>query len=212
LTDRPSPPLLTDRLLELAETVTLSDGDVLFEQGDTGEALYRIVEGDVEISVLSSEGRKLTLDIMRPGAILGEIALFDPGPRTATVTALGPVRLQRIRNSDLQRELARSPELAVDLVRLAGRRMRWMNGQITEQVFLPMPVRLARRLLYLTEGRDGTLSMSQAEVAEFTGATREAVSRVLGEWKAVGMVELIRGGLRVTDRAGLQALAETDEF
>lgn len=205
-------PDLAARLDALAETVRLSPGEILFGQGDAGEALYSVLSGEVEVSVLSAEGRKLTLDIMRPGAVLGEIALFDPGPRTATVTAIAETRLSRIRNRDLQAELRRSPELAVELVRLAGQRMRWMNRQFTDQVFLPMSLRLARRLLYLTDGRDGPLAMSQAELAEFTGATREAVSRVLGEWKAAGLVEVSRRGLSVTDRPGLRRIADFDEI
>ena len=70
-----------------AKPITLAAAEVLFEQGDPGDALFAITEGALEISVISLNGRKLSLDLMGPGAIFGEIALFDPGPRTATVTA-----------------------------------------------------------------------------------------------------------------------------
>ena len=82
-------PELRAALDALATRQGLSKGDVLFEQDDEGDALYAIEKGRVEISVLSEDGRKLVLDIMGPGAVLGEIALFDPGPRTGRL--LGPL-------------------------------------------------------------------------------------------------------------------------
>ena len=91
----------SERLLEIldseAREVLLQAGDILFDQGDDGDALYAIVSGAVEFSTLSSAVRKLSLDIMRAGAVFGEIALFDPGPRTAAATALEPSRLRRLR-------------------------------------------------------------------------------------------------------------------
>lgn len=198
---------LIEALEAVARPVVLKKGEVLIEQGDDGDALYSIETGVLEVSVLSEEGRKLTLDILRPGAMFGEIALFDPGPRTATVMALEPARLLSVRNSDLLARLKDSPDLAVDMVKLAGQRMRLMNRQLTDQVFLPLSVRLARKLVYLAADRGDVVSMSQSELAEFTGATREAVSRTLSDWKAEGLVEPIRRGVRLIDRAALEQMA-----
>ncbi|MDE4173475.1 Crp/Fnr family transcriptional regulator [Phaeobacter sp. PT47_59] len=202
---------LRQMLESQASDIRLSQGETLFEQGDTGDALYAIVEGALEFSILSVSGRKLTLDLMRPGAIFGEIALFDPGERTATVTATEPSRLRRLRNRDILGQIERHPELAGDLLRLAGQRMRWMSAQLNEQVFLPMPVRLARKLLYLTpEGGNGRLGLSQSELAEFVGATREAVSKTLSNWKRSGIIEINRGALQIIDRKALGLLAEPE--
>ncbi|MEL0436196.1 Crp/Fnr family transcriptional regulator [Phycobacter sp. K97] len=202
---------LREMLDSQASDIRLSQGEVLFEQGDTGDALYAITEGALEFSILSAAGRKLTLDLMRPGAIFGEIALFDPGPRTATVTATEPSRLRRLRNRDILSQIRQYPDLAGDLLRLAGQRMRWMNAQLNEQVFLPMPVRLARKLLYLTpEGGNDRLGLSQSELAEFVGATREAVSKTLSNWKRNGIIEINRGALQILDRKALALLAEPE--
>lgn len=205
----------SDRLKRLlagqASEIVLDQGEVLFEQGDEGDALFVIVEGAVEFSILSSAGRKLSLDIMRPGSIFGEIALFDPGPRTATATACEPARVRRVRNPDVLEQLRLHPELAADMIRLAGQRMRWMNMQLNEQVFLPISSRLARKLLHLTaESEDGALNLSQSELAEFVGATREAVSKTLATWKRTGVIDSNRGGLQIRDREALHALAEPD--
>ena len=96
---------LTDMLRGLATDHRLDKGQVLFDAGDPGDALFAVVDGALEISVYSEDGRKLSLDIMRPGAILGEITLFDPGPRTATATALEPTLLRRVRHSDVLIEI-----------------------------------------------------------------------------------------------------------
>lgn len=202
---------LKELLHSLATDVTLASGDILFEEGDDGDALYALLRGQLELSVLSADGRKLSLDVVRPGALFGEIALFDPGPRTATATALEDTTLRRIRNGDLLKAIADHPQLAADLIRLAGQRMRWMNKQLSEQVFLPLSTRLARKVLYLS-GESGTLSLSQAELAEFVGATREAVSKTLSTWKKQETIRLTRGGLDILDRAALDTLAGVDQF
>lgn len=205
---------LKQMLADQADEILLKAGDVLFEQGDEGDALYAILSGSLEFSVLSVSGRKLSLDMMGPGAVFGEIALFDPGNRTATVTALKESRLLRVRNSDVMRRIQSQPELATDMIRLAGHRMRWMNGQMNEQVFLPMPTRLARKLLYLASVGEPQelLALSQSELAEFIGATREAVSKTLSSWKKEGVVEASRRGLSILDHSALEALAQPDEI
>ncbi|OWU72599.1 Crp/Fnr family transcriptional regulator [Marinibacterium profundimaris] len=209
---------LIDILEGLSTEIRMTRGQVLFEAGDPGDALFAVTEGALEISVYSEDGRKLTLDIMRAGSILGEITLFDPGPRTATATALEPTVLRRVRHCDVLSEITKTPELAIDLIHLAGKRMRYMNRQLNEQVFLPVPLRLARKILYLTQSDDPaklkdhgmSLRLSQAELAEFVGATREAVSKTLSNWKKDGVVEASRGGLTVLDRPALELIAEPE--
>jgi CRP-like cAMP-binding protein len=206
---------LLDLLNSVAAEVELEEGEVLFEQGDPGDALYAITSGSLEVSILSREGRKLSLDVMRPGALFGEIALFDPGTRTATVTALEPSHVRGVKNADVLSAVRETPELAIDLIQLAGKRMRWMSSQLNEQVFLPMPARLARKILYLTvDGSEhlSLLTLSQAELAEFVGATREAVSKTLSVWKRGGVIDASRGGLRVLDRDALQVMADLHQI
>lgn len=208
-------PELRDLLNRMSARITLKDGETLFEQGDDGDSLYAVSEGAIELSVLSREGRKLSLDMLRPGTVFGEIALFDPSARTATAIAVGPAALLRVTNADLLHELRRKPELAIDLVRVAGQRMRWMGRQLSEHVFLPMPSRLARKVLHLTAHQaDGPkhLKMSQAEIAEYVGATREAVSKTLSVWKTQGVIQITRGGISIIDPATLQAMADLDEL
>ena len=123
---------LIEMLDDLATEIRLAPGEVLFEQGDEARELYALVSGALEISVLSMDGRKLALNVLRNGALFGEIALFDPGERTATVTASEPSTLRRIRHDDVLERIRKEPELAIDLIQLAGQRMRWMDRQLTD--------------------------------------------------------------------------------
>lgn len=200
--------VLIAALAPLATQLSLSKGEVLCNEGDDADCLYWVTAGMLEISVLSEEGRRLTLDIARRGAILGEIAMFDPGPRTATITALDPSDLCRVRHGDVRAALSKDPTLASDLFRIAGQRMRWMNTQMMEQATLIAPVRIARRLLYLTKGSPEALHLSQEELADFSGTTREAVSRAFKVWKAANLIEVNRRGIRVLNRDTLAVLAD----
>ena len=196
-----------------ATEISLAQGETLFEQDDEGDALYAILEGTLEVSFLAMSGRKLTLTLMRPGEVFGEIALFDSGPRTATIAAAEPSRVLRVRRGDVLSQIRQHPELAEDMIRLAGLRMRWMGSQLNEQVFLPMPIRLARKLLHLSGLQDdptGRITLSQSELAEFVGATREAVSKTIATWKRDKVVEATRGGLLIQDFEALRELAESD--
>lgn len=208
-------PRLKQMLAAQATEIKLDRGFTLFKQGDPGNALYAVLSGSMEISILSLDGRKLSLDLVGPGAVFGEIALFDPGPRTATVTAAEPSRVLRVLNADVMDELRRYPELAIDMVRLAGQRMRWMGAQINEQVFLPVPTRLARKLLHLSthQGAGATkVHLSQAELAEYVGATREAISKTIANWKRMNVIDVSRGALTILDPDALQALADPDQI
>jgi len=204
----------SDDLLSILNSVStvidLPSSEVLFSEFDEGDALYIVQKGAIEISTISEDGRKLGLEIMRAGAVFGEIALFDPGPRTATASAMEPTQLLQVRNSDVLREIHQRPELSVELLRLAGTRMRWMNMQLHEYVFLALPARLARKVLHLTldaTGPSKTHNLSQTDLADFTGATREAVSKTMSVWKHKGIIETGRGKLMILDRPALHQIA-----
>ncbi len=204
---------LRDMLSAQATEISLAQSETLFEQGDEGDALYAILDGTLEVSFLAMSGRKLTLTLMRPGEVFGEIALFDNGPRTATIAAAEPSRVLRVRRNDVMKQVRQQPDLAEDLIRLAGLRMRWMGSQLNEQVFLPMPIRLARKLLHLSDLQDNPserITLSQSELAEFVGATREAVSKTISGWKRDNVVEASRGGILIQDFSALRELADSD--
>jgi CRP-like cAMP-binding protein len=210
-------PRLMELLGTLARETRLAAGSALFEQGDAGDALYAVIEGTLEIAVTAEDGRCFALTRFGPGDVFGEIALFDPGPRTASASALTDATLLEIRHAALAEAVGADPGAAAELLRLAGMRMRAMSRQIGEQAFLPLPARLARRILALAgpSGPDGTpdrLAISQARLADYAGATREAVAKILSEWRRAGLLDSARGSLTLKDRAALEALAGREMF
>ena len=206
---------LKNLITKLGSEFLMQPGEVLMEQGDEGDTFYVVLSGALEISVMSSDGRKLSLNVAHKGDVIGEIALFDPGPRTATVRARERSRIRGVKNADVMNALVRSPELMAELIRLAGRRLRWMGHQLSEQVFLPLPARLARKIQHLTaHNMDArpVLPLSQMELAEFTGASREAVSKTLAGWSREGHVKMTRGALQVLNRDAMEKIAEFSLF
>ncbi len=202
------------RLMERVSIKTqLAAGTLLFQKDEEADSIFVLDEGEIEISVTSVDGRKLALEILTPPEVFGEIGLFA-GRRTADATALGAVRLRRVRRSDFLAGLRDEPDLSVEIIELLCARLRDISDKLEERAFKPLPTRIARRILHLSEkyaDRGGTIPLSQAELADFAGATREAVAKTLGQWRAQGWIELPRGALAIKDRVPLQILASSDE-
>lgn len=188
----------------------LEPGTVLFRKDDESDTFYLIDEGEIEISVTSSGGRKLSLEILTAPEVFGEIGLFA-GRRTADATALTHAVLRSVRRSDLLTSIRSDPDLALALIDLLCARLRAVSDKLEERTFQPLSVRLARRLVHLLDtyiGREGTVPLSQTELADFAGATREAVAKTVGQWRQRGWIEVSRGAIHVRDRAALNAVAQ----
>jgi CRP-like cAMP-binding protein len=172
-----------------------------------------VVAGQVRISTGAADGREIFLNIMEPGDTFGEIALLDGGTRTATATAMTASELVSIRREPLYALLGREPQVAVELLRLCGERLRWTSGLLEDAALLDAPARLAKRLLSLgrlhgEKNGDGfTLRISQEDLASFLGVTRQAVNQQLQAWKAGGLLDLARGAVVVQDPAALARAA-----
>jgi CRP-like cAMP-binding protein len=182
--------------------VSLGRSEVLFTEGDQGDRLYVIVEGKIKLGRTSSDGRENLLAILGPGEMFGELSLFDPGPRTATATSVGDSRLIGLGHDALQPWLAQHPEVALTLLNALARRLRRTNETLADLVFSDVPGRVAKALLDLSTrfGRptdDGILvahELTQEELAQLVGASRETVNKALADF-------VTRGWLRLEARA-----------
>lgn len=203
-------PALKAVIKRTARPIELDSGTILFTQGDDADTFYIVDDGEIEIGVLSAEGKKLTLEVMTPGEVFGEIGLFA-GRRTASAVAIGKTRLRSVRRADLLAAMRRDPELALQFIDLLCDRLCAVSEKLEERSFMPLPTRLARRLLHLADKlapADGVIPVSQAALADFAGATREAVAKTLAIWRARGWVELSRGVVRIRDKVALGVLAD----
>ncbi len=200
---------LIGALRPVATEITLPAGRFLFQQGDDADEIFALSSGRLEVSVLSENGQNIALNVIAPGQVFGEIALFDQGRRTATIAALETSRILRVGAARLNDELRRNSDLALALLRLAVGRARWVSEQLENLAFAPLNIRLARRLLYLQRtigNADGSLSVSQGALGDHVSASREAVSKTLSQWKREGIVDVGRGKLVIRDPERLRAL------
>ncbi|MEO3752636.1 Crp/Fnr family transcriptional regulator [Streptomyces sp. B6B3] len=178
--------------------VTLARGDTLFHEGDPGDRLYVVTEGKVKLQRTSPDGRENMLAVLGAGELIGELSLFDPGPRTATAIAVTEVRLLGLGHPDLQPWLKMRPEVGAALLRAVARRLRHTNDRMSELVFSDVPGRVAKALLDLSrrfgvqsdEGIHVVHDLTQEELAQLVGASRETVNKALADFAARGWLRL----------------------
>lgn len=198
----------------MATIRVVSRGQDLFRQGDEGDAIYLLQSGSLEISLMSDDGRKLALNILKRGDIFGEVGLIDGGRRSATATALEDCSLLRVGRRRLLDEFTKTPTLALELMGLLIERVRWIGSQLEDHALQPLEIRLARRIVFLAERLSddkGRIPLSQSDLADHVSATREAVSKKLSEWKHLGVVEVRRGNFEILDYQALKIIAAIDQ-
>lgn len=176
----------------------VSKGEVLFAEGDPGDRMYVILEGKVKLGRTSGDGRESLLLILGPGEMFGELSLFDPGPRTSTATALTDAVVLGLGNEQLRPWLAGRPEVAAALLQALARRLRRQNEAMADLVFSDVPGRVAKALMDLGEkfgevtpdGLMVTHDMTQEELAQLVGASRETVNKALADFAQRGWIRL----------------------
>ncbi|HZP14590.1 MAG TPA: Crp/Fnr family transcriptional regulator [Nocardioides sp.] len=185
-------------LAESLSEVKIRRGDVLFHEGDTGDELFIVLDGKVKLGRTSVDGRENLLAILGPGQMFGELSLFDPGPRSATVTAITDCTFASLSHEDLLKWLEARPVVASGLLAQLAGRLRKANDVVSDLVFSDVPGRVAKALLDLADrfGRtadDGVHvhhDLTQEELAQLVGASRETVNKALADFASRGWVRL----------------------
>jgi CRP-like cAMP-binding protein len=187
----------------------------LMAQGDEGTTLFIILSGLARVSMVAANGREIVLDYAEPGAVLGEIAFLDGGERTASVHALDPVEALVLSRSAFNEVVSRHPGLPLRLLKAMAHRIRQNNAVIEADRAYTSGPRLARFLLRLMMGAsavesDGQLriGLSQGELGNFAGMSREQINRQLSAWADSGIVGLKGGRVSIIDREALMDIAE----
>ena len=177
-------------------------GDSVFVEGEEGDTLYIVLAGKIKIGRKAADGRENMLSVMGPSDMFGELSLFDPGPRTATATVVTDARLAALSHSSLRPWITDRPEIAEQLLRVLARRLRRTNDALADLIFTDVPGRVAKALLQLAErfgsqeddGLHVRHDLTQEELAQLVGASRETVNKALADFAS-------RGWLRVDSRA-----------
>ncbi|CAN5447136.1 Crp/Fnr family transcriptional regulator [soil metagenome] len=187
-----------ERLIQSMTASMCLKGEEIFHEGDRGDSLYVITTGKVKLGRSSSDGRESLLAVLGPGEMFGELSMFDPGPRLTSATAVNDTHLIALHNRDLRSFIADHPEVAMQMLAGLARRLRRTNEGLSDLVFTDVPGRVAKALLDLS-GRFGQSNddgvkvnhdLTQEELAQLVGASRETVNKALADFAARGWLTL----------------------
>ena len=182
-------------------------GETVFTEGEQGNNLYIVLTGKVKIGRRAADGRENMLSVMGPSDMFGELSLFDPGPRTATATVVTDARLASLAHTSLRPWINDRPDIAEQLLRVLARRLRRTNDALADLIFTDVPGRVAKQLLALserfgTEEADGLRvhhDLTQEELAQLVGASRETVNKALADFASRGWVRVDSRALTILD-------------
>ncbi|NBU32075.1 MAG: Crp/Fnr family transcriptional regulator [Actinobacteria bacterium] len=195
---------------------SLKKGDVLFQESDLGDQLYLITEGKIKLSHTSSDGRESLFTVLGPGDMFGELSVFDPGPRTSTAIAVTDVQVLGLKHDVLRPWLTERPEVAQSLLQALANRLRRNSETMSDLVFADVPGRVAKVLLQLNEkfgvdsatGRAVPHDLTQEEIAQLVGASRETVNKALADFVSRGWIRLETRSVHILELGRLQGRAK----
>lgn len=178
--------------------IAMRRGDRLFAEGDIGDQLYVVIEGKIKLSRAAPDGRESLVSVHGPGDMFGELAMFDPTYRTSGATAVTDARLAVLAHDDLRVCLETRPAVAMHLLRGLAQRLRKITEANTNLVFTDVPGRVAKALLELAgkfgvqqeDGLQVTHDLTQEELAQLVGASRETVNKALADFATRGWIQL----------------------
>jgi CRP/FNR family transcriptional regulator len=195
--------------------VRIRRGETLFAEGDSGDKLYVILVGKIKLSRAAPDGRENLLSVHGPGEMFGELSLFDPRPRTASAIAVTDAQLAGLAHDDLRSWLTSRPDVSMYLLRALAQRLRRINDGRADLVFTDVPGRVAKALLDLAErfgvpqpdGIQVNHDLTQEELAQLVGASRETVNKALADFAARGWLQLSAKSVLLLDQERLRKRA-----
>jgi len=183
-----------------AVTRTFPKNTVVVSEGDQTDTLYIVVSGRVKIYVSDEKGKEIVLNHGGPGEYFGEMVLGE-GPRSASVMTLEPTRLLVVPKEDFREFVSKSPDFSLHLIRKLIRRVRALTNDVKSLALMDVYGRVARMLLELAVEREGALVIegrpTQQEIANRVGASREMISRILGDLVGGGYITVERDRITI---------------
>jgi CRP/FNR family transcriptional regulator, cyclic AMP receptor protein len=199
-------------LADASRLRTFRRGQVVFTTSDPGDTVIVVVSGRVKVTVRSADGAELTLAIIHPGGLLGEIGIVDGGSRSADAETLEASQLLLIPRDAVRDVCARVPSAAQALTASIAATLRRLTEATADLVFLDLPRRVAKVLLSQPRGDDGIIrpGLSQEELAHQVGSTRQSVNAALRGFERRGWIEMHERAVAVKQPAALSRFAGTE--
>jgi CRP/FNR family cyclic AMP-dependent transcriptional regulator len=200
-------PSAVSMLAEQFHSIEFPRGHRVFVEGEPGDRLYIIISGKVKIGRRSPDGHENLLTIAGPSDMFGELSLFDPGPRKSNATTITEVRAVSMDRETLRAWVADRPDTAEQLLRVLARQHRHATNNLADLIFTDVPGRIARQLLQLAH-RFGTHEhgalrvthdLTQEEIAQLVGSSRETVNKTLSDFARRGWIRLDGKSVLISD-------------
>ncbi|HVF20112.1 MAG TPA: Crp/Fnr family transcriptional regulator [Mycobacteriales bacterium] len=187
-------------------------GQPLVHEGESGTTLFVIVEGSVAVFVTAETGDRMTLATLGPTDVVGEIALLDEGPRSASAEAIEPTTVLVLSRATFLDLVRTQPKIVDGVLRAMGAMVRRLSEQTADFVFLDLPGRVAKTVLRLAHDADGDatpaeICVTQGRLAEMVGGSRQSVNQILQHFQARGMLQVVGRRIVVVDAAQLRKRA-----
>ncbi|MDY3128301.1 MAG: CRP-like cAMP-activated global transcriptional regulator GlxR [Corynebacterium sp.] len=200
-------PVAVDNLIKQMETVRFPRGTTIFEEGEPGDRLYIITSGKIKLARRAPDGRENLLTVMGPSDMFGELSIFDPGPRTSSAVCVTEVKAATMNSDMLNQWVSDHPSIAQQLLRVLARRLRRTNANLADLIFTDVPGRVAKTLLQLANRfgvqESGSLrvnhDLTQEEIAQLVGASRETVNKALATFAHRGWIRLEGKSVLIVD-------------
>ena len=194
-------------LIEQLDSTTFPRGTTIFDEGEPGDRLFIITSGKVKLARHAPDGRENLLTIMGPSDMFGELSIFDPGPRTSAAVCVTEVTAATMNSQMLHDWIQAHPEISEQLLRVLARRLRRTNNALADLIFTDVPGRVAKALLQLANRfgvqEGGALrvhhDLTQEEIAQLVGASRETVNKALAEFAHRGWIRLEGKSVLISD-------------
>ena len=187
--------------------VKLPRGGHLFLEGDPGDRLYVVLDGKIKLTRAAADGRENLLAVLGPGEMFGELSLFDPRPRTSTASAVTDATVAALAHDALRPWLFERPDVSMHMLQALAKRVRREFDVTADLVFTDVPGRVAKNLLDLADrfgeqDRDGLHvhhDLTQEELAQLVGASRETVNKALADFAARGWLQISARSVLILD-------------
>ncbi|MGO9083578.1 MAG: Crp/Fnr family transcriptional regulator [Streptosporangiaceae bacterium] len=198
-----------DAIAAASRSRTFRRGQVVFSTGDPGDTLIVVITGRVKVVVRSADGGELTLTVIRPGGVFGELSAADGGPRSADAETLEESRLLLVPRQVIQDICGRTPSVAQALANSLAATLRRLTEDASDLVFLDLPRRVAKVLLSQPRGDDGVIGhkIGQEELAHQVGGARQSVNAALRGFEKRGWIEMHDRAVTVKQAAALSRFA-----
>ncbi len=197
-----------DHLVANTRVEQFSRGKTIFRKGSPGTGMMAVLRGGVRICVTSASGKEATLNQIGPGEVFGEIALFDGRPRTADAVALADCDVLVLERRVFLPLMKANPVLALRIIEALCHKLRRTSEQVEDAFFLDLPERLLKVLFRLRDDqagrhpRTGIVAVTQRELGEMIGISRESINKQLKAWQRAGRIRMGKGLIEIIDGAG----------